>query len=391
MHDKRIKALEEKRDAILEAMDAISAAAVDENGEARAFTEEEQKQFDELEAQANGLNKAIKNEERARDLMLAPVSDKRKEEIKEETRAEAEEKAFADFIRGVVSENRAEMADNANNSILPKTIADRIIQKVYNICPVYELATRYNVKGTLSIPYYPATSSGTTPDITMTYASEFSALTSTSGSFTTIDLQAFLAGVLTKVSKSLINNSTFDIVGFVVTKMAENIARFIEKECLVGTTGKIVGLSGATQVKNLAAAAAVTADELIELQDMIPDAYQQNAIWVMNPATRTAIRKLKDGQNNYLLERDFSSKWGYTLLGKPVFVSDNMPALAAGAKAIYYGDLSGLALKLSEDVNIEVLREAFATEHAIGVVGYVEMDAKIEDQQKIAVAVGKAS
>lgn len=391
MHDKRIKALEEKRDAILEAMDAISAAAVDENGEARAFTEEEQKQFDELEAQANGLNKAIKNEERARDLMLAPVSDKRKEEIKEETRAEAEEKAFADFIRGVVSENRAEMADNANNSILPKTIADRIIQKVYNICPVYELATRYNVKGTLSIPYYPATSSGTTPDITMAYASEFSALTSTSGSFTTIDLQAFLAGVLTKVSKSLINNSTFDIVGFVVTKMAENIARFIEKECLVGTTGKIVGLSGATQVKNLAAAAAVTADELIELQDMIPDAYQQNAIWVMNPATRTAIRKLKDGQNNYLLERDFSSKWGYTLLGKPVFVSDNMPALAAGAKAIYYGDLSGLALKLSEDVNIEILREAFATEHAIGVVGYVEMDAKIEDQQKIAVAVGKAS
>lgn len=391
MHDKRIKALEEKRDTILEAMDAISAAAVDENGEARAFTEEEQKQFDELEAQANGLNMAIKNEERARDLMLAPVSDKRKEEIKEETRAEAEEKAFADFIRGVVSENRAEMADNASNSILPKTIADRIIQKVYNICPVYELATRYNVKGTLSIPYYPATSSGTTPDITMAYASEFSALTSTSGSFTTIDLQSFLAGVLTKVSKSLINNSTFDIVGFVVTKMAENIARFIEKECLVGTTGKIVGLSGATQVKNLAAAAAVTADELIELQDMIPDAYQQNAIWVMNPATRTAIRKLKDGQNNYLLERDFSSKWGYTLLGKPVFVSDNMPALAAGAKAIYYGDLSGLALKLSEDVNIEVLREAFATEHAIGVVGYVEMDAKIEDQQKIAVAVGKAS
>lgn len=391
MHDKRIKALEEKRDAILEAMDAISAAAVDENGEARAFTEEEQKQFDELESQANGLNAAIKNEERARDLMLAPVSDKRKEEIKEETRAEAEEKAFADFIRGIVSENRAEMADNANNSILPKTIADRIIQKVYNICPVYELATRYNVKGTLSIPYYPATSSGTTPDITMAYASEFSALTSTSGSFTTIDLQAFLAGVLTKVSKSLVNNSTFDIVGFVVTKMAENIARFIEKECLVGTTNKIVGLSGATQVKNLAAAAAVTADELIELQDMIPDAYQQNAIWIMNPATRTAIRKLKDGQNNYLLERDFSSKWGYTLLGKPVFVSDNMPVLAAGAKAIYYGDLSGLALKLSEDVNIEVLREAFATEHAIGVVGYVEMDAKIEDQQKIAVAVGHTS
>ena len=53
--------------------------------------------------------------------------------------------------------------------------------------------------------------------------------------------------------------------------------------------------------------------------------------------------------------------------------------------------MSGLALKFSEDINIEVLRERFATEHAIGVVGYLECDAKIENEQKIAVLVGKAS
>lgn len=391
MHDKRIKALVEKRDAIIEKMNNLTTAAVDENGEERAFTEEEQAQFDALENQAKALNASIKAEERARDLELAPVSDEKKEEIKEELRAEEraakEEKAFADFIRGIASEERAEIVDNPNNSIIPHSIAQKIVQRVYNICPVYQLASKYNVKGTLSIPYYPATVSGQTPDITMAYASEFTALTSTAGSFTTVDLQAFLAGVLTKVSKSLINNSAFDIVGFVVEKMTENIARFIEKECLVGTNGKITGLSTATQQKSLAAAAAVTSDELIDVQDLVPDAYQQNAVWIMNPATRNAIRKLKDGQDNYLLERDFSGKWGYTLLGKPVYVSDNMPVLATGNKAIYYGDLSGLALKMSEDINIEVLREAFATEHAVGVVGYIEMDAKIEDEQKVAVAV----
>lgn len=390
MHDKRIKALIEKRDEVIERMNSITAAAVDENGEERALTEEEQAEFDALEKQAQGINKSIKAEERARDLEMVEdpeVKEEVKEELRAEERAAREEKAFADFIRGIASEDRAEIVDNPNNSIIPRSVADKIVQKVYNICPVYELATRYNVKGTLSIPYYPATVSGSTPDITMAYASEFSALTSTAGTFTTVDLQAFLAGVLTKVSKSLINNSTYDIVGFVVDKMAENIARFIEKECLVGTNNKITGLSTATQQKTLAAAAAVTADELIDLQDMVPDAYQQNAVWIMNPSTRNAIRKLRDGQSNYLLEKDFSGKWGYTLLGKPVYVSDNMPPLATGNKAIYYGDLSGLALKMSEDINIEVLREAFATEHAVGVVGYIEMDAKIEDEQKVAVAI----
>ena len=49
--------------------------------------------------------------------------------------------------------------------------------------------------------------------------------------------------------------------------------------------------------------------------------------------------------------------------------------------------MSGLAVKLSEDINIEVLREKYATQHAIGVVGWVELDSKIENEQKIAALV----
>ena len=68
-----------------------------------------------------------------------------------------------------------------------------------------------------------------------------------------------------------------------------------------------------------------------------------------------------------------------------------MPKMAAGKTAIIYGDLSGLAVKVSENMNIEVLREKFATQHAIGVVGWLEMDAKIENEQKIAVLKMKAA
>ena len=46
--------------------------------------------------------------------------------------------------------------------------------------------------------------------------------------------------------------------------------------------------------------------------------------------------------------------------------------------------MSGLALKVAEDANIQVLREKFATQHAIGVVGWISADAKVEHEQKIA-------
>lgn len=403
MHDKRIKLFTEQRDAIIEEMNGVIAGAVDENGEERALTEDEQAKFDELEKRANALAQSIKTEERARDLELKVVTQQKKDDIKKEMSAEeraaSEERAFEDYIRGVVSENRAagdaNLTRTDNGAVIPTTIANKIITKVFDICPIAARATRYNAKGTLSIPFYPAavTSGGvtTTPDIAMDYASEFSELASTSGKFSSIDLQAFLAGVLTKVSKSLVNNSQFDIVGFVVNHMAENIARWLEKELLVGTQNKIAGLSTVALTKQTAAASAVTADELIDLQGMVKDAFQANACWIMSPATRNAIRKLKDGEDRYLLNPDYREGYGYMLLGKPVFVSDNMPDLGAGNKEIFYGDMSGLALKFSEDINIEILRERFATEHAIGVVGYLECDAKIENEQKIAALVGKAS
>lgn len=72
------------------------------------------------------------------------------------------------------------------------------------------------------------------------------------------------------------------------------------------------------------------------------------------------------------------------LLGKDVYCSDAMPKMAAKATAVYYGDFSGLAVKVAEDANIEVLREKYATQHAVGVVAWMEIDTKVEDSQKIA-------
>lgn len=377
-----LKELLEKRNKKVEELQGIVDKAKEET---RAMTKEEKEKFDALEQEIKDLDVTIEAEKRARDFDI--VDNDIKDE-KAEERAEAEEKAFANYIRGVVEERAdVNLTTGDNGAVIPSSIANKIIKKVYDISPIYQLATRYNVGGTLSIPYYDED----TQNIEMTYATEFQELESTSGKFGSIELKGFLAGVLTKVSKSLVNNSDFDIVNFVVNAMAESIARWIEKELLNGTAGKIEGLSTVTQTVTSASATAITADELIDLQEAIPDAYQGPAIWIMNKATRTAIRKLKDNDGNYILNKDATARWGYTLFGKDVYTSDNMPAMAAGNTAIYYGDMSGLAVKLSEDINIEVLREKFATQHAIGVVGWVEMDSKVENAQKIAKLVMKSA
>jgi HK97 family phage major capsid protein len=309
-------------------------------------------------------------------------------EHEEQATEERELAVFDAFIRGRVEERAdANMLKGDNGAVIPTSIANKIITKVVDICPIYHDADRYNIGGTLQIPYYDES----TRDVTMEYADEFTEGESTTGKFASISLTGYLARAITDVSKSLINNSQFNIVDFVVNRMALNIAIFIEKELLHGTTDKVEGLSGVTQIVTTAKADAITADEIIDLQETIPDVYQGNAYFIMNKATRTAIRKLKDGQGNYLLNKDATSRWGYTLFGKDVYTSDSMPQMAAGNTAIFYGDYTGLAVKVSEEINIDILRETKARQHAVEVLGFVEFDAKVQNAQKIAKLVMKSA
>lgn len=375
----KLKKLKEQRAELQEKLQGILDKA---EAEERAMTDEESGEFDELEKDIQAIDRTIKAEERARGLELNVTSNKRDEELRAEEKEVQEERAFADHIRGIVSEERAEnLTAGDNGAVIPASIVNKIIEKVYDICPIYQMATLYNIGGNIAIPYYDE-SDGT---ISMAYATEFEELASASGKFGSIELKGFLAGTLTKISKSLVNNSQFNITNYAIGKMAEAAAKWIEKELLNGTKDKIEGISKASQVVTSAKTGEITADELIDLQETIPDRYQSGCIWIMNKATRTAIRKLKDNDGNYILNKDATSKWGYTLFGAPVYCSDNVAKMEAGKTAVVYGDMSGLAVKVSESMNIEVLREKYATQHAIGVVGWIEMDAKIEDGQKIAV------
>lgn len=387
--------VEKKNDLMKKADEMLNKAKL----EKRELTPDEMQELAEIRddvkriKEALGLEKDIddmreletKSDATPTDGERACGSDEKKRSIEEAAKAAAEERAFEAYIRGKAMNNRdtdVNLTPANNGAVIPTTIANKIIKKVYNICPILEKSSKYNIKGNLDIPFYPKSDESL---ITVAYHDEFEELVSTNGDFDKISLGGFLAGVLSKVSRSLINNAAFDIVGFVVDEMAYAIKRFIEKELLLGTDGKVEGLSGLTNAVTTAAADKITADEIIDLHDAIKDEYQNGAIWIMSPATRTALRKLKASTGYYLLNDDVSTPFGTSILGKPVYVSDNMPDYTEdGEVAIYYGDMSGLATKFSEEINIEVLREKYATQHAVGIVGWFEFDSKVENEQKIA-------
>lgn len=389
MTDKEM--VEKRNDLITRAEEVLNTA----KAENRELTDAEAQELKGIRDEVRSLDEKMEIERDIRALTETKENEEPKEEEErsmEDQNKEIElneERAFENFIRGrVIHERSGELtpASGSGQALIPTTIANRIIKKVYDICPILEKSSKYNVKGTLELPYY----DDSTTDITVAYASEFSALSSSSGAFATVTLGGFLAGALTKVSRSLINNVQFNIVDFVVNHMAYAIKRFIEHELLVGTPAsgadpaKVLGLSTVSNSVTAASASAITADEIVKLHDAVKDDYQSGACWIMSPATRTALRLLKDGNGRYLLQDDVASPFGTSLLGKPVYVSDNMPNIATGKAVIYYGDMSGLATKFSEQINIEVLREKYADEHAVGVIGWFEFDSKVENAQKIA-------
>lgn len=393
------KFLEEKlNDKITRAEQVLNTA----KAEKRELTDAEAQELAEIKDDVRRIKETLKLDDDFREVMDAEkkpdpepkedvdvnVETKDRDCKDAEKRAieEQERQAFESFLRNSVMNTRdgdpVNLTKGDNGAVIPQTIADKIIRKVYDICPILEKSSKYNIKGTLTIPYYDESENA----INVGYQDEFVQITSSVGQFTSnVTLTGFLAGALSKVSRSLINNSQFNIVDHVVDLMAEHIARFIEHELLVGTSGKVTGLSTLTNSVTTESALAITADDVIKLHDAIKDRFQGNAMWIMSTQTRTALRLLKDDMGRYMLQDDISLPFGTSLLGKPVYVSDNMPEIGAGNNVIFYGDFKGLATKFNENINIQILRERYADEHADGVIGWFEFDSKVEDAQKMAV------
>ena len=365
------KELREKRDQIVEQMQTITDNAT--KVEKRTLTTEEQQKFSDLKKEVEDIDATLEAMEQSRTLLPPSKTPEQKEPVED-----IEIRTFANIIRNRVDAN---ITKTANGAVIPKTIAKKIIDVAKDRSPLFRDAEKYNIRGTVSIPYVDTEND----NITVAYATEFTELEAKDTKLLTVDLTGFLAGALCKVSRSLLNSTDLDLTSFVVNKMGEALADFLDMQIIQGDSAHITGLSTATQVITAKAATAITADELITLKNKLKSVFQAGAYWVMAPDTLTAIQQLKDGNGRYLFNNEIKDRFSGTILGKPVYTSDQCPGMEADKNAIFYiSPKQALAAKVVED-SVQILNEKYATQHAIGVVEWAEVDCKIQNQQAVAV------
>ena len=371
--------------------------------EERALSEDEISKFNELKKLIGEIDATIKAEEESREMDIEEKKENKNEETKDDVEKDdnvkSEERAFTEYIvSGKQRANSPGMSYGNNGAIVPTTIAKKIIEKVKELSPIYDKVEKFTTKGTLEIPVYDTDSSATSPtgDVNVAYqGDEFTALVAGQGKFTSVELKGYSHGALSVISRKLLNNEDINVTTFLTNKMAQAFAEFWEKELLVGSGATNNHMTGAISTTNLVAtgnttytaANAAKIDNLINLQLAVPQQYQKNAMWIMNKAVFTELRKVKDGNGNYYLAygKGITEGFDWQLLGKPVYISDNMPAAtSANNIPVLYGDFAGMAMKISQNLEIQLMREKYIDKNAIGIVGWAECDSKIQNNQMIA-------
>lgn len=103
-------------------------------------------------------------------------------------------------------------------------------------------------------------------------------------------------------------------------------------------------------------AATNPADALLDVYGALRQGYRANARWLMNRNVETRVRKLKDGNGDYLWRPGLEAGSPAQLLGYPVAIDDNMPDIAANAHAIMFGDFARAYL-IVDRMGIRVIRD----------------------------------
>ena len=195
------KLLVERKNELITRAEDVLALAKTEN---RELTDAEAQELAEIRDDVKAIKEKLEIEDDIRDMLDGEVKEEtepkeeEKEMATEETRAIDEERMFEEYIRGTLNERSNDMTKGDNGAVIPQTIANKIIKRVYDISPVLDRSSKYNIKGTLTIPYYDES----VTHITVEYQTEFVQMASNSGTFTsTVTLGGFLEGALVKVSR----------------------------------------------------------------------------------------------------------------------------------------------------------------------------------------------
>lgn len=231
---------------------------------------------------------------------------------------------------------------------------------------------------------------------TASWIDEEGAYLESDDSFGQVSIGVYKLGTMIKVSEELLNDSVFDLESYISREFARRIGAKEEESFFTGDgTGKPLGIlaatGGAETGITAASATAITADELIDLFYSLKAPYRRNAVWVLNDSTIKAIRKLKDNQGQYLWQPSLTAGAPDLLLGKPVRTSAYMPAIAADAKTIAFGDFSYYWIADRQGRSFKRLNELYAATGQVGFLASQRVDGKLILPEAIKVLAQKSA
>jgi HK97 family phage major capsid protein len=177
----------------------------------------------------------------------------------------------------------------------------------------------------------------------------------------------------------LIQDSGIDVVQFVVNRLAQRIGRIQNQMFTVGTGSSqpfgIVTRATSGKVGATGQTANVTYDDLVDLEHSVNRAYRNGACWMLADSSVKVVRKIKDSQGRpiFVPGYEVAVPGGApdTLLGRPICVNDDVPAMAANAKSILFGNFKNYLLR--DVVGLDIRRfddSAFALNGQVGFCGW---------------------
>jgi HK97 family phage major capsid protein len=201
-------------------------------------------------------------------------------------------------------------------------------------------------------------------------------------SFGQVSIGAYKLGTMIKVSEELLNDSVFQLEPYISREFARRIGNKEEEAFFIGDgSGKPTGILAATGGAQLgvttAGATAITLDEVLDLFYSLKAPYRNKSVFIMNDSTVKAIRKLKDGQGQYLWQPSIQAGTPDTILNRPLYTSSYVPAIASGAKTIAFGDFSYYWVADRQGRVFKRLNELFAVTGQVGFVATQRVDGKL--------------
>lgn len=201
-------------------------------------------------------------------------------------------------------------------------------------------------------------------------------------SFGQVSIGAYKLGTMIKVSEELLNDSVFSLESYISKEFARRIGNKEEESFFIGDgSGKPTGILAATGGAQLgvttASATAITIDEVLDLFYSLKAPYRNRAAFVMNDATVKAIRKLKDGNGQYLWQPSLQAGTPDTILNRPLYTSAYVPTIASAAKTVAFGDFSYYWVADRQGRTFKRLNELFAVTGQVGFVATQRVDGRL--------------